>query len=74
MLIFCVDGWGGGVAGVVVSAYCCNSELKVVSGLRSGPYHRVVSLDKKHHSTLSFSTEVYKMGALLWTTIPSGGE
>ena len=43
---------------------------------RSGPYHRVVSLDKKLYSILSFPTEVYKMGTgdiLLGTSIPSRG-
>ena len=46
---------------------------------RPSPCHRVVSLEKKLHSTWSLSTQVYKMGTgdillgitLRWTSIPS---
>ena len=44
--------------------------------LRPGPYHRVVSLDKKLYSNLSFPIQVYKMGAgniPLGTSISSRG-
>ena len=38
---------------------CWNSNLKF-SGLRLGPCHHVVSLDKKLNSSLSVSTKEYK--------------
>ena len=51
-----------------------------VGGSTPSPCHRVVSLDKKLCSTLSLSTQVYKMGTidillgvtLRQTSIPSG--
>ena len=58
------------------------SDLKVGASRPSPCWHRVVSLDKKLYLTLSFSTQVYKMGTgdillgvtLRWTSIPSSGE
>ena len=57
------------------------SDLKV-GGSTPSPCHRVVSLDKKLYSTLSVSTQVYKMGTgvilrgvtLRGTSIPSRAE
>ena len=55
-------------------------DLKV-SGSRPGPYHCVVSLEKKLYLAMTLSNQVYKMGTgdillgviLRWTSIPSRG-
>ena len=65
---------------VAVSALDFRS-IKRIGGSRPGLGRHVVSLDKKHHSTFSLSTQVFneywKQNAvcnLRWTSIPSRGE
>ena len=55
LFVFAVIFWA------VLWLVCWTSDLKV-GGSTPSPCHRVVSLDKKLHPTLSLSTQVIKMG------------